>query len=122
MSTMERSNEVTYIGFRTKGVCKIRRLDPNRKLTTLRLAPSLKVRNHSPAGFTWGHGGSGPAQTALALLLDWTGDRAIANQLHQDFKFLVVGRLGESWTLTGQQISDAITHIRAERMRKHEHA
>ena len=49
MSTMERSREVTYIGFRTKGVCKIRRLDPNRKLTTLRLAPSLKVRNHSPA-------------------------------------------------------------------------
>jgi hypothetical protein len=119
---MERSNEVTYIGFRTKGVCKIRRLDPNRKLTTLRLEPSLKVENHSPAGFTWGYGGSGPAQTALALLLDWTGDREVASQLHQDFKFLVVSRLGESWTLTGQQISDTITHIRAERMIKHEHA
>ena len=30
---------------------------------------SLRVRNHSPDGFSWGDGGSGPAQLALALLL-----------------------------------------------------
>lgn len=26
-------------------------------------------RNHSPDGFAWGYGGSGPAQLALAILL-----------------------------------------------------
>jgi len=30
---------------------------------------SQKVRNHSPDGFAWGYGGSGPAQLALAICL-----------------------------------------------------
>src|SRR5262245_22144387 len=30
----------------------------------------LELRNHSPTGFEWGYGGSGPAQLALALLVD----------------------------------------------------
>lgn len=32
-------------------------------------AASLKLRNHSPDGFSWGYLGSGPAQLALAILL-----------------------------------------------------
>lgn len=32
---------------------------------------SLKIRNHSPDGFEWGYGGSGPSQLALAILLDY---------------------------------------------------
>ena len=32
--------------------------------------PSQELWNHSPDGFNWGYGGSGPAQLALALLLD----------------------------------------------------
>lgn len=35
----------------------------------LSLERSLKVFNHSPSGFSWGYGGSGPAQLALAILL-----------------------------------------------------
>lgn len=31
----------------------------------------LHVANHSPSGFEWGYGGSGPAQLALAILLDY---------------------------------------------------
>lgn len=30
---------------------------------------SQRYRNHSPDGFAWGYGGSGPAQLALALCL-----------------------------------------------------
>lgn len=30
---------------------------------------SLKVINHSPDGFNWGYGGSGPSQLALAILM-----------------------------------------------------
>lgn len=36
---------------------------------TLSPDKSQKVWNHSPDGFNWGYGGSGPAQLALALLL-----------------------------------------------------
>src|SRR6059036_1653610 len=33
----------------------------------------LEIRNHSPTGFQWGYAGSGPAQLALALLVDALG-------------------------------------------------
>ena len=36
-------------------------------------ARSQKVYNHSPNGFNWGYGGSGPAQLALAMMLELTG-------------------------------------------------
>jgi len=35
--------------------------------------PSQVIRNHSPDGFNWGYGGSGPAQLALAIILEITG-------------------------------------------------
>lgn len=47
---------------------------------------SQKVINHSPTGFAWGYGGSGPAQLALAILLTRT-DEKTALRLYQDFKF-----------------------------------
>jgi hypothetical protein len=34
---------------------------------------SQEVRNHSPDGFMWGYEGSGPAQLALAIMLELTG-------------------------------------------------
>ena len=49
------------------------RLDPR---------PSQKVHNHSPDGFNWGYGGSGPAQLALAVVLKLTGKA----DGYQDFK------------------------------------
>ena len=48
--------------------------------------PSQKIWNHSPDGFNWGYGGSGPAQLALAICLKLTRDRDIARALHQAFK------------------------------------
>jgi hypothetical protein len=36
-------------------------------------AKSQRVYNHSPDGFEWGYGGSGPAQLALAIMLELTG-------------------------------------------------
>lgn len=46
---------------------------------------SQHVRNHSPDGFAWGYGGSGPAQLALAILLLFSSTSiALAN--YQRFK------------------------------------
>ncbi len=47
---------------------------------------SQKIYNHSPNGFCWGYGGSGPAQLALAILLEFT-EKRIALALHQAFKW-----------------------------------
>ena len=46
----------------------------------------LDVRNHSPDGFAWGYGGSGPAQLALAMLCDALGDVERASAIYQRFK------------------------------------
>ena len=79
-------------------------LDPKR---------SQEVINHSPDGFAWGYGGSGPAQLALAILLEFTEtewicrhftnnvsvtfvekpDVETAASLHQDFKWEIIAKL-----------------------------
>lgn len=51
--------------------------------------PSQKLRNHSPDGFNWGYGGSGPAQLALAIMLKLTGK----SEHYQDFKFAVIAAI-----------------------------
>ena len=66
----------------------------------LPLDPSLALWRHSPTGFQWGYLGSGPAQLALALLLDATGEPATAVELYQRFKAEVVsGWTGKGWAL-----------------------
>lgn len=54
---------------------------------------SLKIRNHSPAGFNAGYGGSGPAQLSLAILLLFL-PVPLALRYYQSFKFEVVAK----WT------------------------
>lgn len=53
--------------------------------TTENLPPRHDLRNHSPDGFAWGYGGSGPAQLALAILAYLTDDET-AQRHYQDFK------------------------------------
>ncbi len=53
---------------------------------------SLKLRNHSPDGFNWGYGGSGPSQLALAILMELTdADTSLEN--YQQFKWDVISKL-----------------------------
>ncbi len=69
------------------------------------LPARLDLWNHSPLGFEWGYAGSGPAQLALALLADCTGDEGLAVRRHQDFKVAVLaGAPREGFTLTGEAI------------------
>jgi hypothetical protein len=67
--------------------------------------PSQRVVNHSPDGFAWGYGGSGPAQLALALLLDACDERT-ALRFYQRFKWDVVAvwPIDGSWELTEDQL------------------
>lgn len=47
---------------------------------------SLKIRAHSPTGFNAGYAGSGPAQTALAIMLKLLPKHEAA-RCYQNFKF-----------------------------------
>jgi Family of unknown function (DUF6166) len=57
--------------------------------------PSQKVWNHSPDGFAWGYGGSGPAQLALAVLLKFT-DARTAVENYQAFKWEIIFQLDQA--------------------------
>lgn len=54
--------------------------------------PSQKIWNHSPDGFNWGYGGSGPAQFALALLMRFVAPE-IAQQYYHELKFGFIATL-----------------------------
>jgi hypothetical protein len=45
-----------------------------------------RIVRHSPTGFAWGYGGSGPADLALNILSVFIG-QAAAESLYQDFKW-----------------------------------
>jgi hypothetical protein len=70
--------------------------------------------SHSPSGFEWGYGGSGPAQLALALLADHLSDDDQAVLHYQDFKRTVVAGLPHlGWTLTSEQIEESLEILKS---------
>src|SRR5262249_47817253 len=62
--------------------------------------PRFDLFNHSPTGFEWGYGGSGPAQLALAILADALGNDLDAMRLHQRYKFKVIDQLHGDWQIS----------------------
>ncbi len=99
----------TYTGTRTEGGCAVVVSDGG---GCRGLDPRFDLRNHSPTGFEWGYGGSGPAQLALALAADVLGDDDAALGVYQRLKFRLVGRLpAESWTLTEDELAEAIRSL-----------
>ena len=54
---------------------------------------SLKVRQHSPDGFLWGYGGSGPTQLSLAILLEYCSNEQDAVRFTNKFKWDIIARL-----------------------------
>lgn len=91
-----------YVGHRKSTGIEVRVIKGN---TSYILSPSasLKLINHSPTGFEWGYGG--PAQLALAVLLDYLGDPKKARALYQSFKWDFVARFDyEGFEIKGVQI------------------
>ncbi|HUU57257.1 MAG TPA: DUF6166 domain-containing protein [bacterium] len=82
------------------------------------VAPLPHVERHSPDGFNWGYGGSGPADLALSILAYATGEGdAMRNRpgLYQDFKWEVVAALpmNSEWALPSALV-DAWLIVHAE--------
>jgi hypothetical protein len=102
--------DVIYVGYRRRGSAIVEKQSDQEQLTPER---SLELANHSPSGFEWGYGGSGPAQLALALLLDYTDNEEVALAEYKAFKTEVVSRLEcsgpkQRWRLTGHEIDSAL--------------
>ncbi|WP_080508264.1 DUF6166 domain-containing protein [Haloparvum sedimenti] len=102
--------DIVYVGYRQRGRAIVKKHPDREPLTPDR---SLELANHSPSGFEWGYGGSGPAQLALALLLDYTDDEDVALAEYMAFKNEVVSRLEcngpkQRWRLTGHEIDAAL--------------
>jgi hypothetical protein len=81
------------------------------------LDPRNDLFNHSPDGFAWGYGGSGPAQLALAILADCLGDDERAVRLHQTFKWLAIAPLPQTrgFVLDEDTVRTFVASIRKER-------
>jgi hypothetical protein len=105
--------DVIYVGYRRRSRAIVEEQSDQQQLTPER---SLELANHSPSGFEWGYGGSGPAQLALALLLDYTDDEELALAEYKAFKTEVVSQLectgpDGCWRLTGREIDAALREI-----------
>lgn len=101
-----------YRGKRTDGgaVVTVQYGDMPEKELPLR----LDLRSHSPDGFEWGYGGSGPAQLALAILAHEYDDHT-AEWFYQDFKWEMISQLDRNeWTLSGEQILATMLEISRE--------
>jgi hypothetical protein len=97
--------ETRYVGPRTEEGIKVVKEVSGQRATPL--DPRLDLVNHSPSGLEWGSAASDPAQFALALLADATGQDQLALSLHQEFKReLVAGFDEEGVELTDAEILD----------------
>jgi hypothetical protein len=96
----------TYGGSRPfqVGPGEVVRIEPDGTETPL--DPRHDLACHSPDGFQWGYGGSGPAQLALALVADATGDDKLALRTYQRFKFEIVTGLPNIWRLDAVNIAE----------------
>ncbi len=79
------------------------------------VTPLFHIEYHSPDGFEWGYAGSGPADTALAILADYFGEDPVqalqpsskAFLLHQHFKDHFLVRVPKnSFVIKTQEILD----------------
>jgi hypothetical protein len=107
------ADDVEYVGMRVDGTPVVLKLTDHERLSPER---SLDLVRHSPAGFDWGYTGSGSAQLACALLLDYTDDERVAHQHYIQFRNEVVSKLAcdgpaDCWHLTGDDIEAALAEF-----------
>ncbi|GAD53945.1 hypothetical protein MBEHAL_2705 [Halarchaeum acidiphilum MH1-52-1] len=79
--------EIRYVGSREHGQVVVTTHPEGERLTP---ECSLTIVQHSPSGFAVGYRGSGPAQLALAVLLNDTDNATLARQHYQTFKDEVI--------------------------------
>ena len=86
------------------------------KLTETNDVPLKHIIRHSPDGFQWGYGGSGPSDLALSILTDYDNRYGLKglkiNNIYQQFKedFLVV--VGKDLSISFEEIEKWLDKIK----------
>jgi hypothetical protein len=102
-----------YSGYRER-----EQAGPGKVIVGHALDPRLDLWNHSPDGFQWGYGGSGPAQLSLAILAHYfrwivgmepAAADAVAVEWHQRFKSQAVAPLSaDEWIMSQEFVRRAL--------------
>lgn len=108
----------TYVGVRRpNGTARVYVEEPNANGTIDRRELTYRRGrgSHSPTGFEWGYGGSGPAELARAIVKDVTSDPNPEPRVYQRFKFMAVALLPhDRWSLTDLEIREVLNLIERE--------
>jgi hypothetical protein len=68
----------------------------------------LAVRAHSPDGFEWGYGGSGPSQLALAMCVELLGPQEALKVYELVKDRLIAPIQGHKWAIRAGEILDIV--------------
>lgn len=98
------------------GAIKIERLNPDthKYEFVADLTLYLNEVNHSPDGFGWGYYGSGPSQTAYAILRYVCGNKTTAIAFYQRLKHDVIANLHGRWELSLEFIDSWLKKMEQE--------
>lgn len=107
-------SDINYVGSKKDiGNCHIYRR--NEKKSFL-LKP---MGRHSPDGFQWGYGGSGPAETALCILRDFVqlagedvADYNFVDNNYQQFKWDFISKIDGDLKINGYDIFQWIKSVK----------
>ena len=78
------------------------------------LGEHYEVQRFTTFGFEWSYEGASPRQLALAILVDYFGDRDKAVRLSQPFMKSVIANLDNDWRLSGSEIDAAVRDLDAQ--------
>lgn len=78
--------------------------------------PLKHICRHSPDGFQWGYGGSGPSDAALSILHDCVGERD-ANDFYMDFKWDFIAGAERDFDIKEEDIRTWLGKKKDERTR-----
>jgi hypothetical protein len=115
---------VRYHGTRGElvGTCRVYAEDEHGQRR--RLHHRTGHRSHSPTGFEWGYGGSGPAELARALVKDAMRDLGDPDdpdpRIYQRFKFMfVVSFAHDGWSLEADVVRAFVQFAEAAEIVEH---
>lgn len=100
-------NFKTYHGYRSgdKTIVQVELRGETKRL--------MHIVRHSPDGFEWGYGGSGPSDLALSILTDVYGFDPPAS-IYMAFKFEKVARFKDEWRITEYEVREWLANWREQ--------
>jgi hypothetical protein len=75
------------------------------------LSEHYEVKRFTRFGFEWTYEGESPRQLALAILVDYLGDKERAARLSEPFMKKIVANFDNDWQLAGTDIDAAVRSL-----------